>query len=307
MRLVTYSTELNGPAIGLVLDGRVYDVQGLGQMLGLFLPEDMTEFLELGDAGLDALSSLMEYLDVADAPSWLIEQARIWAPVPRPGKVLAVAGNYNSHITEGGGKAVNKSGVTPRFFIKPSTAVIGPGQSILLPRLSQTVDYEAELGVVIGSAGRYIPVEDALDYVAGYTVFNDVSGRSLTIAATREPRPMDDFFDWLNGKWFDTFAAMGPYLVTADQVADPQDLAIRLWVNGELRQEANTGQMIFNVAELIAFISQFVTLEPGDVIATGTVAGVGATTGHYLAAGDVITCAIDGMGELTNTVEVETP
>jgi len=307
MRLVTYSTEMSGPSIGLVLDDRVYDVQGLGQMLGLFLPDEMIDFLGLGDFALEALNSLMEYLDVSDAPSWLAEQVRIWAPIPRPGKVLAVAGNYQGHITEGGGKAVDKSAVTPRFFIKPATAVIGPGQSILLPRLSQTVDYEAELGVVIGGTGRYIPAEEALSYVAGYTVFNDVSGRSLTIGEGRDTRPGDDFFDWLNGKWFDSFAAMGPYLVTADQVPDPQDLSIRLWVNGELKQEENSSQMIFNVAELIAFISQFVTLEPGDVIATGTVKGVGATTGHYLAAGDVVTCAIDGLGELTNTVQAETP
>lgn len=307
MRLITYSTEMSGPSLGLMLDDRIYDVRGLGEMLGLFLPDDMSDFLGLGEFALEALQSLMEYLDVADAPSWLREQVRVWAPVPRPGKVLAVAGNYQAHLVEGGGKEVDKSAVTPRFFIKPASSVVGPDEPIVLPRLSQTVDYEAELGVVIGRTGRYVPADEALDYVAGYTVFNDVSGRSLTIAAGRDPRPGDDFFDWLNGKWFDTFAAMGPCLVTADQVPDPQKLAIRLWVNGELRQEANSGQMIFSVAELIAFISQFITLEPGDVIATGTVAGVGATTGRYLAAGDVVMCAIDGIGELSNPVQSETP
>jgi len=307
MRLVTYSTDINGPSLGLMLDDRIYDVLGIGGMLGLFLPDDMLGFLDLGDAGMEALDSLMEYLGASDAPSWSSDQVRIWAPVPRPGKVLAVAGNYQAHLVEGGGSEVDKQRSTPRFFIKPSTAVVGLDQPIVLPRLSSTVDYEAELGVVIGHTARYVPAEQALEYVAGYTIFNDVSGRSLTINEGRDPRPGDDFFDWLNGKWFDTFAAMGPYLVTADEVPDPQNLQMRLWVNGELRQEANTGQMLFTVAALIAFISQFVTLEPGDVIATGTTAGVGATTGRYLAAGNVVTCSIEGLGELRNPVENETP
>ena len=302
MKLVTYVTLSGDVSLGLVQDGRIYDVAGLGALLGLYLPDDMIEFLDMGDEGLEALSTLSEYLKSATAPSWPADKVLLLAPVPRPGKVLALAGNYQAHIAEGGGAPVDKSRITPRFFIKPSNSTIGPGEAILRPALSPAVDYELELGVVIGQPGRQIPVEEAMDYVAGYTIFNDVSARRLTIAEKRDPRPMDDFFDWLNGKWFDTFSAMGPYLVTADEIPNPHRLGMRLWVNGELRQDANTGQMIFNVPELIAFISQITTLEPGDIIATGTPSGVGDTAGRYLQAGDVVVGAIEGLGELRNPV-----
>jgi 2-keto-4-pentenoate hydratase/2-oxohepta-3-ene-1,7-dioic acid hydratase in catechol pathway len=302
MHLVTYAPKNGIPSLGLLRYGHVYDVAGLGAHLGLCLPDDMLSFLALGESGRASIATLVDYLKTHDMPSWRLEQVDLWSPIPRPGKVLAVAGNFQSHLREGGGSEVDKSRVTPRFFLKPSSSVVGPGASIVRPALSETVDYELELGVVIGQRGRYIPAERGLDYVGGYVVFNDVSARTLTLENRRDPRPMDDFFDWLNGKWFDTFAAMGPYLATADDVPDPQRLEMRLWVNGELRQEGSTAQMIFSVAELVAFISQFTTLEPGDVIATGTPSGVGATTGTYLNAGDLIVGAIEGLGELQNVV-----
>jgi len=302
MQLVTYSAMLEEPSLGLLRNGRVYDLPGLGSLLGLYLPDDMIEFLELVIEGRELVAPLLAYLEQHDVPSWPLADVGLWAPIPRPGKVLAVAGNFQAHLKEGGASEVDKTRVTPRFFLKPATSVIGPHEPIVRPALSKTVDYELELGVVIGRAGRYITAERALDHVAGYVVFNDVSGRTLTLAEHRDPRPMDDFFDWLNGKWFDTFSAMGPCLTTADEIADPHNLHMQLWVNGELRQDGNTSQMIFSVAELISFISQFVTLEPGDVIATGTPSGVGATTGTYLQAGDVVKGAIEGLGELENPV-----
>lgn len=302
MKLVTYLTPSGVSSLGLLRAGRIYDVAGLSALVGAWLPADMVEFLELGEEGRQVMSAILAYLDAGVAPSWPAEMVTLLAPIPKPGKVLAVAANFQSHIKEGGGSEVNKARITPRFFLKPGNSTIGPDGVILRPKLSTTVDYELELGIVIGRPARYVSVEKALAYVAGYTIFNDVSARTLTLAETRDARPWDDFFDWLNGKWFDSFSAMGPYIATADEIADPQNLAMRLWVNGELRQEGNTGQMIFNVAELISFISQITTLEPGDIIATGTPSGVGATTGRYLNAGDQVVGAIQGLGELRNTV-----
>ncbi|MCW5880005.1 MAG: fumarylacetoacetate hydrolase family protein [Anaerolineae bacterium] len=231
-----------------------------------------------------------------------LSQARLAAPIPRPGKLLALAGNFQDHIVEGGGQRVDKTSITPRVFMKPSTTIVGPGDPIRLPRVSDTVDYELEMAIVIGKLARHVAVHQALDYVAGYVIVNDISSRSLNIGTHREARPMDDFFDWLNGKWQDSFAPMGPYILTADQVADPDDLWMKLWVNGELRQNSNTRHMIFNTAELVSFASDLMTLEPGDVIATGTPSGVGATTSTYLKAGDVVRCEVQGLGVLENPV-----
>ncbi|RPI61622.1 MAG: FAA hydrolase family protein, partial [Planctomycetaceae bacterium] len=161
---------------------------------------------------------------------------------------------------------------------------------------------EIELAVVIGKTCRRVAPGDALDYVAGYTIANDVSARNCTHAEGRTKRPKDDFFDWLHGKWGDGFCPLGPYLVTADEVGDPQRLGLELSVNGDVRQKSDTSQMIFDVAELIAFCSQIMTLLPGDVIATGTPSGVALATGKYLTGGDVITCRIEKLGELTNTL-----
>jgi len=302
MKLVTYMTPAGESSLGLLRGGRIYDIAGLGNLLGVYLPANILEFLENSSEIRPTMEAIQSYLDAGVAPSWPAEGVQLLAPIPKPGKILAVAGNFQSHIKEGGGQEVDKTRITPRFFLKPSNSTVGPGGLILRPKLSPAVDYELELGVVIGAHAHSVSPADALDYVAGYTIFNDVSARRLTLAETRDERPWDDFFDWLNGKWFDTFSAMGPYVATADEIADPQNLAMRLWVNGELRQEGNTGQMIFNVAELVAFISQFTTLEPGDVIATGTPAGVGDTTGRYLQAGDVVVGAIQGLGELRNIV-----
>jgi 2-keto-4-pentenoate hydratase/2-oxohepta-3-ene-1,7-dioic acid hydratase in catechol pathway len=230
------------------------------------------------------------------------EEVKLLAAVPRPGKLLAIAANYQEHIEEGGGQRVDKTKITPRVFMKPSSCVIGPGDAIRLPRISQTVDWELELAIVIGRTAEHVSAEQSTEYVAGYVVFNDISSRSLTIGAHREPRPGNEFFDWLNGKWQNTFAPMGPYLVTTDEVPDPDNLWLKLWVNGALKQNSNTRQMIFNTGELVAFCSSLVTLEPGDVIATGTPSGVGATTGTYLKPGDVVRGEVERLGVLENPV-----
>ncbi len=238
----------------------------------------------------------------AGGASYSLGQVRLLAPNPRPGKFLALAGNYQAHIEEGGGQRVDKTKITPRVFMKPSSCVVGPGEAVILPRVSDAVDYELELGIVIGRQAKHVGVDNALDYVAGYTIINDISSRSLNIGAHRTPRPMDDFFDWLNGKWQDAFGPMGPYILTSDEVSDPDNLWLKLWVNGELRQNSNTGYMIFNTREMVAFCSDLMTLEPGDVIATGTPAGVGDSTGTYLKAGDVMRGEIEGLGVLESPV-----
>jgi 2-keto-4-pentenoate hydratase/2-oxohepta-3-ene-1,7-dioic acid hydratase in catechol pathway len=225
------------------------------------------------------------------------------APMARPPKLLAAAGNYQAHITEGGAKPVDKTVIVPKLFIKPSSAVLAPGKAITLPSTSNTTDWELELGVIIGKRGKDIPVDEALSYVAGYTVINDVSARTSEWGLEgRDPSEWDLFFDWLNGKWPDGFAPTGPWLVTTDEIPDPQRLHMTLKVNGETWQDASTADMLFSVAELIAFSSRYMTLEPGDTYATGTPSGVGDASGTYLKDGDVMEAWVEGIGTLVTPV-----
>jgi len=184
----------------------------------------------------------------------------------------------------------------------PPTVVIGPDEEIPWPAYSEKIDYEIELAVIIGKKGKAIMPEDALEYIAGYTICNDISARSVTFAKKRAARPWDEFYDWLNGKWADGFCPMGPYLLTADEVEDVQNLNMTLTVNGQVRQMANTSQMIYPVADVVSFLSHIMTLEPGDAIATGTPAGVAMATGNFLQPGDEIQCTIEKLGTLTNTL-----
>ena len=304
MRLVTYDD--GGPRLGLVREGRVADLAALADDETTRLAfSGARSFLAAGDTAIAAARRVMrEAEDHGMVPSWpALEAVRLMAPVPDPRKILALAGNYREHLREGGGVAVPKERMVPNVFIKPVTTIVGPGEAIRLPGpLCTTVDYEGELGVVIGSTCHRVSVAAALDHVAGYLNVNDVSGRSLNIDVPREASARTAYFDWLNGKWFDTFAPMGPMLVLRDEVPDPQSLRLELRVNDQVRQSANTSEMIFGVAETVAWISQFVTLEPGDIIATGTPSGVGATTGTFLQPGDVVELEISGLGLLRNPV-----
>jgi 2-keto-4-pentenoate hydratase/2-oxohepta-3-ene-1,7-dioic acid hydratase in catechol pathway len=188
----------------------------------------------------------------------------------------------------------------------PSTTLTHPGDPVIIPRVSPNhVDWECELGVVIGRHCRDVDEADALEYVAGYTVVNDVTDRKFTPNPARKARERDKFFDWLHGKWHDTFTPVGPCILSADVVADPQSFPLRLTVNGEVKQNASTAQMVFPVAAVVSFISRFVTLEPGDIISTGTPSGVGSATGTYLKPGDVLRATIGGIGTLENPVEAE--
>lgn len=303
MKLVTFSTPTNPtPTMGAVQDGNVYDLANCAKALGVSLPSDVRSLLEAGEAGLAAAKDVLAQA-VAQGLLFFPEGiVKLYSPITNPHKILCLAGNYQEHIKEGGGKAVDKTRITPRVFIKPITTLCGDGDPILLPEVSHWVDYELELAIIIGKTGSGIAVADALNHVAGYAVYNDISSRKLTIAEGRDKRDGDSWFDWLNGKWQDNSGPMGPYLVTADEVLNGDNLWMKLWVNNELKQNSDTSKMIFNVAETIAFASRLMTLQPGDIIATGTPSGVGATTNTYLKSGDVVRCEIEGLGVLDNTV-----
>ena len=315
MKLVSVTTGAGPARAGALLDDdgdpRVCDPATASELYraarnagGFLLPEGMVAFLETGAPGLALAHEAVAWAVQAGVATTPMATVKLVAPIPRPPKLLALAGNYQEHIAEGGGKQVDKATAVPNVFIKPSTTVLGPDEPLALPsRVSVTVDWELELGVVIGRRATNVSAGQALDYVAGYTIINDISSRTLEITKQRvETTPRTRFFDWLNGKWQDGFAPMGPYLVTRDEIADPQGLPLRLWVNDRLHQNGDTGQMIFTAAETVAWISQLCTLEPGDVIATGTPSGVGSTTGTYLAPGDVLRGEIDRLGILINSV-----
>lgn len=260
---------------------------------------------ELGDG--DLLTLLTKGGDAvpaaANRPTFASAEVELLAPLPRPGKLLATAANYQDHVLEGGGAPLDKSRLSPRLFLKPSSSIVGPDSKISVPRVTREMDWEAELGVVIGRRCRDLTPDEALDAVFGYVAANDVSARSLDFGYERD---LDDaavrFFDWLEGKWLDGFAPMGPWLVTADEVVDPQDLAITFQLNGEVWQNGSTASMIFSVPELVAFASRLMTLEPGDVLLTGTPAGTGSASGRYLRPGDEMAVTISGLGVLTTRV-----
>lgn len=231
---------------------------------------------------------------------------RLLPPVPQPGKLLCLAGNYREHIIESGFVAPKPDDLlTPQVFLKPSTCLVGDGADIPLSANNVAVGWEVELAVVIGRGGRNISRQDALSHVFGYTILNDVSERKLNSRLeNRRKREFDVFFDWLGGKWFDGFAPCGPWIVTADEIPDPHALGLKLSLNGEVRQHANTSAMLFDIPEQIEYISSITRLEPGDLIATGTPVGAGLGTGDkVLRDGDEVVCEIDCIGTLRSRVK----
>jgi len=259
---------------------------------------DLLELIESGQAG-----SEQERARSASGSEHSLASVRLLSPLRRPPKILALARNYQDHITEGGGQPVDKSRVVPKLFLKPSSAVIGPDEPVCLPTVSHTTDWEVELAVIIARRCRNVSEAQALECVFGYTIANDISARTTDWGVERDPDQWNEFFDWLNGKWPDGFAPLGPCILTADEVPDPQSLDLSLYLNGERKQHSNTREMISTVAETIAFASRFMTLEPGDVIETGTPSGVGATTGTYVKAGDVMEATIEKLGTLRTPVQ----
>ena len=257
-----------------------------------------TSMLELLEDWAQA-EDVLRAIEIDDAPA--IAYDTLLAPVRWPRKVICAGVNYRRHIREMGGE-VPGADWTPFFFLKPpTTTVIGPADAIVV-RSAETAryDWEAELAVVIGTGGRDIAPADALAHVAGYCVANDVTARGRH---KRQSVPADAFiYDWFAAKSVDGSLPLGPGITPAFQIPDPQDLRLRLWVNGELQQDESTSDMICTVAELISAASEIVTLEPGDVIPTGTPSGVGSGRGLYLRPGDLVRTTIDGLGTLENPV-----
>lgn len=299
MRLATYLGPCDEPRAAAVVerDGQEHVVDLFVATEGA-LSADLLCIIEAGPRALEIAR------DAAVAgPRIPLSDVRLLAPLRRPPKLLATAGNYQAHVVEGGLPPVSKENIAPKLFLKPSTTIIGPADALQLTSLSSEVDWELELAVVIGTGGRDIPIRDASDAIFGYTIINDISARSMNWdIPNRAQSHWDDFFDWLNGKWIDGFAPMGPWIVTADDVPDPDDLPLSLAVNGHVWQQASTAEMIFTTAELVCFSSRIMTLEPGDVIATGTPAGVGATTGTFLNPGDRMEGRIEHIGTLSTSV-----
>ena len=307
MKLATYQSE-TGPRAGAVADNHVIDLAAALDLSGLApasLAATTRSLLAAGPEGLAAAAAAVEWhlQSSSETPSFGLADVQLLAPLPNPGKLMCLAGNYADHILEGGGVFPGKDKMTPHFFVKPTTAIIGPDAAIRIPTSTKFADWELELAVVVGRTGRGFSVEEAQAAIVGYTIFNDISARELSF---RDDLPMqegDGFFDWLVGKWLDTFGPMGPWITTVDEISDPATLQMQLFLNDELQQDASTGQMIFSPAEALAFITQFVTVEPGDLISMGTPAGVGHSKKLRLQPGDHIRGEIAELGTLSNPVE----
>jgi 2-keto-4-pentenoate hydratase/2-oxohepta-3-ene-1,7-dioic acid hydratase in catechol pathway len=301
MKLVTYDAG-TGARIGVLRGGAVIDAQhavrhwlgrqGRPDPLGeaaFLVPDDMATFLARAGGNLALLT---QAVSASESSGQELSRIRLLAPVPRPGKIIGVGRNYGAHANEGGLGRQEE----PRLFVKLPSSVIGPGETITRPARVAKLDWEVELAAVVGRAMKDVPEDRALDYVAGYTVLNDVSAREFQF----DVAPPQTTF----AKSMDGFTPMGPVLATPDEVAPPTDLELRCWVNGTLMQEGRTSDMIFPVAYLLSYVSRYIRLEPGDVVATGTPAGVGhfRTPPVYLEPGDAVRMEIPGIGVLENPV-----
>lgn len=291
MRFATYQAGREA-RLALVIGDHLVDLSHLARRTKVHVPRDMITLIE------DLSGRLLRQLNEA-AATWVaggrktipVAKARLLAPIPRPRKNIVCMGrNYAAHAREGGVAPPE----VPVFFTKPPTAVIGPDAPITYHRATQELDYEVELAVIIGRRGRDITAADALDYVFGYTIMNDVTARDLQRRHQQ----------WFKGKSLDTFAPLGPWIVHRTAIPNPQSLRLTLRVNGEIRQDSSTAMMLFPVARLIETLSAGMTLEPGDIIATGTPEGVGMgfTPPKYLQVGRVVEAEVEGIGVLRNLV-----
>ncbi len=283
MRLATFTHD-SQTRLGLVDGDSIVDLAAAAPEL----PRDMLGFLEAGPDALVAARAAS-----GSGPTLPLDAVRLEAPIARPPKFLAAGLNYADHVAESG----LETPVHPMIFNKQSTCVTGPTDPVHLPRASHVLDYEGELGFVIGRRCRHVSRDDAADVIAGYCVINDVSVRDWQL---RVPT-------FTMGKSFDTHGPIGPWIVTSDELRDPHQLRLRTWVNGELRQESNTKELIFDCFTLVEHLSTAFTLEPGDVIATGTPGGVGIAhkPPKLLVADDVVRVEIEGIGQIENRVITE--
>ncbi|HWE79923.1 MAG TPA: fumarylacetoacetate hydrolase family protein [Pseudolabrys sp.] len=304
-RLLSYTASSGQPAAGVLIGDTVYEaVKLLGAAGGVRDPSSVLGLLQDWEAVHPRLHAAAANADPKSGVP--LAQVKLLAPILYPGELFCAGANYWDHLDEmadiaertTGKRPSMTKGAEPWFFLKnAASGIIASGVPARLPPFSKQVDWEAELGVVIGRKTRNISEERALDAVAGYVIVNDLSARDLM---KREGTPF--IYDWVGQKCFEDSAPMGPWLTPAAYIGNPEDLSIKLWVNGVLKQDSNTGRMVHNAREQIAYLSRHVTLNPGDVIATGTPAGVGMPRGEFLKAGDEVKIEIAGCGTLTNTM-----
>lgn len=300
MKLLSYKHKSDEIKLGFKHGEKVLDMKAFGKALGEKLPSSMLEMIDLGlDYAIELKKKINKtsdsVLSMCEVP---ITEVKIMAPIPRPRKnIIGIGLNYTEHVAESA-RSLDTSKDLPQqpvIFTKPPTAVIGTGDYILHDaKLTQQLDWECELAVIIGKHGKYVPKDKALDWVYGYTVINDVSARDCRRSG-----------QWIVSKGQDSFAPMGPILVTADEIKDPHNLNLSLKKNGVEKQNSNTKFMLFNINDLIEDISTVFTVEPGDIIATGTPAGVGAGRNpqEWMVPGDVIESTVEGIGTIVNTVK----
>ena len=277
MKVVTFSQGQDPQEAGILVDSTVVRLAPIGY-------PDVLSFLSDGERAVRKA----EGLAAGGEAGLTLDTVRLGPPVPEPGKFICIGLNYRDHAIESGMDIPE----IPTVFTKYNNAVCGPGDPIVLPSVSSQVDYEAELAFVVGRRARHVKAADWEDYVFGYTCVHDVSARDYQLATTQ----------WTIGKTFDSFGPMGPCLVSKDEVADPHNLGIRLTLNGRVLQDSNTNQLVFGVGALLEYLSTVMTLDPGDVVSTGTPPGVGMARKPpiYLQAGDECTVSIEGIGDLTN-------
>jgi len=298
MKLVRFSTNGQSPRLGSLQADRVVDLQAsvaatlarrgvtrAQEIAAALVPQSTRGFLEGGVATADAVASISEWVTVPAA------SVRLHAPITDPAKLICIGLNYKDHADEAGMPYPKE----PPIFPKWNTAILDPGEPILRPRGEKTLDWEVELGVVIGKKARYVSKEQALEHVWGYTIVNDASARTFQMITSQ----------WGAGKIPDTLAPVGPYIADRSEIPDPHVLDLKTWVNGTLMQNGNTKNLIFDVRYLVSYLSSLITLEPGDLIATGTPAGVGFTRKPpvVLGPGDTVKLEITGLGTLENPVK----
>lgn len=300
MKLVTYTHQNQEARLGFIFNDLVIDMEDFGEVANFPLPDDM---LDLIDMGIEVIAEIIDL--IADTPNEFIikigvplEEVTLLAPIPKPRKnIIGIGLNYTEHVAESA-RSLDTTGKLPQkpiIFSKPPTTVTATKTEVIKnTKLTSQLDWEVELAVIIGKTGKYVSKSEAMDYVFGYTVINDISARDCR----REGQ-------WIVSKGQDTFAPMGPYLVTKEEVENPHNLNLSLKVNGIEKQNSNTKFMLFNIPDLIEDLSTVFTIEPGDIIATGTPAGVGAGRDpqEWLHDGDVIEATVEGIGTIMNTVK----
>jgi 2-keto-4-pentenoate hydratase/2-oxohepta-3-ene-1,7-dioic acid hydratase in catechol pathway len=300
MKLLTYKTQDTEPRLGFIHNNQVIDMEDFGEISNFPLPTSMLELIDMGFELVEELNDMIAETDAElfDEIAYEMDEVTFLAPIPKPRKnIIGIGLNYTEHVAESA-RTLDTTGKLPQkpiIFSKPPTTVTATNTEIIKnTKLTEQLDWEVELAVVIGKKGKYVPKADAMDYVFGYTVINDISARDCR----REGQ-------WIVSKGQDTFAPMGPILVTKDEVENPHNLNLSLKVNGVEKQNSNTKFLLFNINDLIEDLSIVFTLEPGDIIATGTPSGVGAGRNpqEWLYDGDVVEATVEGIGTIVNTVK----